>query len=250
MWGGFHGIRKARGFVLSRLYGAAGAVEQLYRVHRLIDSDSLVVAMHIRMGDFSPGTAQVDFRGRFDLSVPLDWFVGVRDRIRAALGKRVRFVVVSDGDPARLASLVGGPDTLLSSSIGDNPCGDLLILATADLLVCSVSSFSMWAAFLSQAPYVWFSGNLQEHEGYLSIWGHEPAQRRPTGATSRHVQALRSCTAQVTPRGIPVGFDSAVPDDLFRRLEQTHCVRRTASDLVQYGVVPAQVLSSAAPQEH
>jgi len=250
MWGGFHGIRKARGFVLSRLYGARGAVERLYRVRRLIDSESLVVAMHIRMGDFSPATAGVDFKGRFDLSLPLDWFIGVRDCIRAALGKRVRFVVVSDGDPARQASLLGGPDTVVARSIGDNPCGDLLLLATADLLVCSVSSFSMWAAFLSQAPYIWFSGNLQEHEGYLSIWGHEPAQRAPDGATLRHIQALRTCAAGVMPRGVPVGFDGVVPDHVFRLLEEMHGMRRTASDLVQYGVVPAGRLTGAVSQEH
>ena len=110
-----------------------------------------------------------------------------------------------------------------------------------DLLVCSVSSFSMLAAFVSDRPYLWFAPQLTEVDDRLTLWGREPAQRSEHSPTGRSL-ALRS--QAVRPRGIPVpasgrveltAVDLRPPEDGWDR-------RR---DLLYYGAVPGSADGSA-----
>ena len=113
---------------------------------------------------------------------------------------------------------------------------DLLALAMADLLVCSVSTFSLAAAWLSDAPYLWPSVQLHSEDGWLSIWGMEPAQPGglppPTAGNGRiEGNRLRGAAFPVPPSG-------QIPEQVLRALASKDFVWDKRADLIYYGVVP------------
>jgi hypothetical protein len=240
MWGGFLAVREARDYVLSQLYAARGTARNLSDWRVRLDPDRLTVAVHIRAGDFKAADENIDYRGCFNRALPLAWYLAVCDQLRHHFGHRVQFQLFTDGTPEAMAPFIQRFSPVTGFHQRDSVCSDLLAMASADLLVCSVSSFSLWGAFLSRAPYVWFAPQLQVEEGMLSLWGHEAAQRPPHGATARFRAHVASEPARY-PRGVPVAEDGRLPQALLDRLQFTlHC-NRTATDLALYGVVPLAV---------
>lgn len=235
MWGGLHHIAAARDFVRATLYRSRYAPANLLRLRERLDPTRPVVGVHVRMGDFAAPLPPGEYRGRFNVSLPLDWYRRVMDSVREQLAGRVQFLLLSDARPEQLAALRPGPDCVFTADLPHADCSDLLALAASDLIVCSISSFSVWAAFLSDAPYLWYGPNLHRHpEGFLSIWGHEPGQQAADSPTQ---QALRACAAGAPGgRAWAVGHDGQVPAGALAQLAERR--RSAAADLVRYGVVP------------
>lgn len=247
MWGGMHHIEAAREHARSLLYLSRFAARNLLALRARLDPALPVVAMHVRFGDFGAPLDPGQYRGRFNASLPLSWYRRVAESIHRQCRGDVQFLIVSDAPPSSLGSLTTGLPCVSSAGLADSDCSDLLALAQADLLVCSISSYSVWAAFLSDAPYLWYGPNLHEHvEGCLSIWGHEPSQLRPSSPTHAAVAAWRIGTAQ-RPRGWPIGADGDVPTTALAALNDRRSGR--GSDLVRYGVVPAGGIRAVAPSE-
>jgi len=147
--------------------------------------------------------------------------------LRALLGDTAQFLVISDGSAAQLRPLLEAVPCVTTGDIPDADCSDLLALADADLLVCSISSYSLWAAFLSNAPYLWFAPSLQRHSGNRgSLWGG-----------SFDEQAVPPPGARL-PRGIPVGLDGAIPAALPELLRERRADLRAEHDLVRGGFAP------------
>lgn len=240
MWGGYRHIAAARDFVFSTLYQSRFAPRNLVRIAKRLHPDKPVVGMHIRLGDFgAPPLEPAAYRGQFNLALPLEWYRNIAKSIQANLGDDVQFLIVSDGTPEQLKPLLDGLPAVTTADIPDSDCSDLLALARADLLVCSVSSYSTTAAFLSDAPYIWFEPNLQRHdEGLYSIWGHEPAQQAGDSATRRAMESYGATGGANFARGVPVGIGGEVPPYLLRSLVARRAQRKAETDLVQYGVVP------------
>jgi hypothetical protein len=238
MWGGFLAVREARDFILARLYAARGTAENLTDWRARLGPDRLVVAVHIRAGDFKAADVNVNYRGCFNRALPLAWYMAVCDQLRHHFGDKVQFQLFTDGQPEALAPFIQRFSPVTGFHQRDTVCSDLLAMASADLLICSVSSFSLWGAFLSRAPYVWFAPQLQEEQGMLSLWGHEPAQHPPTGATAQFSANVAADNSNCCPRGVPVSEQGELPRDLLARLEHELNCRRTATDLALYGVVP------------
>jgi hypothetical protein len=154
---------------------------------------------------------------------------------------------VTDGDAEQLRDFVDEFKPLTSFHQRRTACSDLLVAAHADLLVCSISSFSMWAAFLSNAPYIWFLPHLQNADGCYSIWGNEPQQQAPDGVTFSNAVRVGAKTrlSDLLPRGVPVGSSGTVPPILLKQLEMRLRQKALATDLVSYGVVPSKLLDPA-----
>jgi hypothetical protein len=239
MWGGYRHVIEARDFVRSRLYLSKHTAENLATIQSRLDPARITVGMHVRLGDFHDTTKTQDYQGRFNVSLPIDWYVNMARSINDRLGDRVQFLIVSDGTPQQLAPLLDSCAAITTLDIPHSDISDMLALANADLLVCSVSSYSAWAAFLSDAPYLWFEPNLQQIEGYYSIWGHEPHQLKPDGYTRRAMDYCDDPEVCYTgARGLPVALDGKLPETLFDRLIARQRAARPEFDLVCYGVVP------------
>jgi hypothetical protein len=228
MWGGFQAIQKARIFVLAELMKA--------RPGRAL------VAVHIRRGDFQDADPAQDYRGRFNVALPLDWYLACCASLKRDCGSRIEFLLITDAAPAEVQEFIDAFHPLTTFHLRQTACSDLLAMAFADALVCSVSSYSMWGAFLSRAPYIWCAENLQDHEGYRSLWGDEASQRAPSGPTAVN---LRYCRLQVKrerglncARGTPVDWSGEVPADFSDRLMTALDQRAEQRDLILYGVVP------------
>lgn len=240
MWGGYGHLDAARDFVFATLYQSRFAARNLMQLRARL-ARRFTVGMHVRLGDFKPSTAAADYRGKFNVALPLDWYVAVVRSIVQQMGAdTVQFVIASDGTAEQLKPLTDTCDCVIASALPDSDCSDMLALARADLLVCSISSFSAWAATLSEAPYLWFAPQLTpDASGLASIWGHEPLQQQADSPT-RRAQARWQEAPGLVPRGWPVRLDGRVPAAALAQMQARGLDRRGArdADLVRYGVVP------------
>ena len=251
MWGGMRHIEAARAFVASTLYSSRFAARNLLAVRERLDPALPTVGIHVRLGDFAAALQPHEYAGRFNVSLPLDWYRRVAESIHVQLQGKVQFLIVSDAAPDRLQALCRGLPCLLTGDFPDSDCSDMLALAQADLLVCSVSSFSVWAAFLSDAPYLWYGPNLHQHaEGFASIWGHEAGQQVAGSGTRQAIAAVVN-SGNAGGRAWAVAHDGAVPA---AALPQFNTWRRNAdTDLIRYGVIsparPAQTTQTTETTE-
>jgi hypothetical protein len=255
MWGGIFHVERALEFVRATLYGTRYARDNLAELAARRDPARLTAAMHVRLGDFASGhTAPEAYQNRFNVSLPLDWFIAIGRQLRLAFGSDIQFQVFSDGTPEQLAPLTQVINPLSTASAAPADVSDLLAMSQADLLVCSVSSYSMWAAALSDAPYLWFKPQLHNHpDGTLSIWGHEAGQQAaasPTLMALDETSRLRRSAAD--RRAFAVGVNEPLPDALLNTLAARHRQRDRAGDLVRYGVLdgaasPGAVLARKTP---
>lgn len=235
MWGGMRHIEAARDFVASKLYLSRFAAANLLQISQRLDPNKPTIGIHVRLGDFGAALEPHEYKGRFNVSLPLDWYRRVASSIYEQLEGNVQFLIVSDASPERLKDLCLGLPCVLSGDITDSDCSDMLALAGADLLVCSISSFSVWAAFLSNAPYIWYGPNLHKHdEGFSSIWGHEPGQQTKSSPTLQAIEtALQS--KYFHSRACSVDPDGVVPLSAIHQIGRS--LRRTEFDLIRYGVI-------------
>ena len=248
MWCGYGAIRNARWFLWEKLLSSRDALDKVYRVHSRLDRSRLFVAVHMRAeGDgFSVPSSDEEQRGKFNLVVPRDWYLWVCRALREAFGDRVQFWFFSDRVSPAFEEAVGrfNPSQIVPEGLTE--CSDLLLMAQADLRVCSVSSYSLAAAFLSDGPYVWYEPQLTLSEGTYSLWGHEEAQQLESSPTARSREFVRCLCAQYgQQRGLPVSFlgtamdiGDPLPDQLFELLEQRLREKETRTNLLEYGCLP------------
>jgi hypothetical protein len=251
LWGGFHHVEAAREFMRSTLYRSRYAAGNLLRVRERIDADKILVAMHVRLGDFKPPTATSDYRCVANVSLPLEWFEAIAASLRQSLGEQLQFLLVSDGRREQLQPLLDGFPCITTADLPYGDCSDVLALAGADLLVCSASTYSHLAAFLSDSPYIWFAPNLFAHpEGYCSLGDPTADLARPDSARVRAVRQLvtepRSGSG-VIARGIAVDLDGVVPTALIETLRERRVYRRWQTDLVRGGVIPLAAAPAVEP---
>lgn len=237
LWGGFPAIDAARPFIrgyLSRSRYAAGNIAALRSRRR---PGTILVGVHVRSGDFAaPASSDTAYREAWNRALPMEWYAHVCRGLRELLGDRVQFLVLGADPTGSLGSLVDDLGALTTVGEKYTDVSDLLALAMADLLVCSVSTFSLAAAWLSDAPYLWPSAQLHSEDGWLSIWGMEPAQRVGPTAANRQELARRG---EPTPgRGIPVPRSGQIPEEVSRALASKDIVWDKRADLIYYGVVP------------
>ncbi|EHR70150.1 hypothetical protein BurJ1DRAFT_1278 [Burkholderiales bacterium JOSHI_001] len=239
MWGGLQHVQRGFEFVRGKLYGARWSAANLAQLARRLDPDKPTVAMHVRLGDFSSGREPLEaYRGEFNVSIPLQWFIEIGTRLRQAWGDRLQFQVFSDGTPEQLAPLIKAVGPVDTSCTWPSDVSDLLAMSSADLLVCSISSYSLWAAALSKGPYLWFAPQLQVHEGsWGSIWGHEPGQGADASLTVRSLRAEMNGPSPAN-RCFAHWPGSELDAAMMESLEQCLSRRRRTADLVRFGVVP------------
>lgn len=114
------------------------------------------IALHVRMGDFGHARSLEELRaGAKNSRLPVSWYRSMLQGLRAQLGD-VPAIVYSDGNDESLAALL----TLkrVQRAPAQPSVTDLLSLAQAQLVISSGSGFSMWGAYLGNAPRICFPG--------------------------------------------------------------------------------------------
>lgn len=225
LWGGYLHIEAARMQMRAILQTSRFAARNLVRLRARLDPTRLTIGMHVRLGDFRPANSAQNYRGLWNIALPMDWYLNIARHLRCEFGDEAQFLVISDGNLEQLRPLLEAVPCVTTADIPDSDCSDLLALADADLLVCSISSYSQWAAFLSEAPYCWYAPSLQVHAGERgSIWG------------GKFADTPEAIPAELLPRGLPITLAGILPCALPQLLRQRRLYQRPEYDLVRGGV--------------
>jgi len=236
MWGGKVAVEEAREFVRAFMRCSRWTSSNIESFRRRRTPGRRLVAVHVRLGDFAAPVDPREYRHAWNVALPLEWYRHVCRELRAVLDD-VDFLVLSD-DPAAAAPLVSEFDALTTTDRRRTDISDLLLLSSADVIVCSISSFSLVAAWLGEGRYVWPREQMDEQGAWLSLWGHQPAQK--DGLTAQNRSALAAMgDARPHGRGVAVAWGSPLPVEFVDDLRaHRRCADRRA-DLIYYGVIPA-----------
>lgn len=239
LWGGYAHVQSAREFMRSTLYRSRYAARNLLQLQTRIDPKKLLVGMHVRLGDFLAPTNLNDYRRVANASLPIEWFSNIAAALQEACGDDWQLLLISDGGQEQLAPLLTRHPCVITADIPHGDCSDLLALAGADLLVCSASSYSSLAAFLSDAPYLWFEGNLHAHaEGCSSLHGDSTQSKSQVQRTRAAVQQFVSAPALLNARGVAVDVHGQIPKSVLEVALKRRDARRWELDIVRGGVTP------------
>jgi hypothetical protein len=108
------------------------------------------IAIHVRLGDY----AKEENNSKNWLSrISIDYYVSALKAVRINIENDLKAIVFSDGSDNELSKLLSMENVVRSNN--KEAITDLLTMADASILIGSCSTFSMWAAYLSQAPTIW-----------------------------------------------------------------------------------------------
>ena len=248
MWGGYLSIRNARAFLLSKLLNSRDAMRNLYQVTSGLDRNKLFVAVHMRSaGDgFVTPRADDNIRGKFNVIIPGDWYLWVCETLQRRFGRHVQFRFFTDRHSPEFEEAVRRFNPGQTGQNGLTECSDLLLMAEADLRVCSVSSYSLAASFLSEGPYLWYEPQLTLSDGLYTLWGSENSEMDGNSPTSRSAEFVSSLVGQ-NPSGIKSRFahlgsamdiGGPLPHSLVMLLEQRLSSLDPRTNLLEYGCLP------------
>ena len=240
LWGGKIAIDRAREFIRGTLLGTRFTQSNITEFLARREPRKLLVGVHVRRGDFaSPQADTASLRGKWNTTIPLEWYLKVCESLAQEFGEHAQFAVFSDVSQQELAPLIGAVNALTTFDQRHTDCSDLLLMSLCDVLVCSPSSYSLLAAWLSGRPYIWPAEQCWLEDGWFSLWGNEPWQRPPSGLTSKNRSEVTLSDRPWISRGLPVGADGAVPQYLLAHLETLLGLKDRRTDLIYYGVVPS-----------
>ncbi len=249
MYGGYPSIRGARQFLLAKLLNSRDALRNVYEVLSKLDRNKLFVAVSMRSvqkGGFRKLDPGESVRGKWNIQVPVEWYLGVCEALRQRFGEVLQFRIFTDCQDADSDELVRRFNPGQTRQQGLTDCSNLLLMAQADLLICAISSFSLATAFLSGNPYLWYEPQLTLTDGLYSLWGYETYQEKGGSLTRRsmeYVSSLVSAAAgQVSPvsyLGTAMNIGDPLPDGLVELLEQRLHTHDPRTNLIEYGCLPA-----------
>jgi hypothetical protein len=136
--------------------------ERLQENVRTLPNDRLLVGLHIRRGDFrSPLPLGKPWpKNAWNIQIPLEWYIGICQRLLAVFPKEIGFVVFSNSTDNDLKHLsLDWPIHHFTTQGDRGPADvvDMFILSMCDIIVSSVSWFSGWAVVFSESPFFWYT---------------------------------------------------------------------------------------------
>ena len=137
----------------------------------LDQKDVAAIGVHVRMGDFRKLREGEEFRSGH-VRTPLEYFVNCIKTIRQINGENLGVAIFTDGYKEELEEILKLGNTTI---IEDNPdLVDLLLLSRSKIILPTHgSTFSAWAAFLSNSPVVVpfpYEKPLREDHLYKTIY--------------------------------------------------------------------------------
>lgn len=247
MWGGYASIRAARSFLLGKLLNSRHALRNVHEVVSQLDRNKLFVAVHIRSAanEFQTLKGGESARGRFNILVPGEWYLWVCEALQQRYVDRIQFRFFTDRGGPYFDEAVRRFSPEAPRQTGLTECSDLLLMAQADLRVCSVSSYSLAASFLSGGPYVWYEPQLTKSEGLYTLWGDEKAQRAAGSLSNLSKQfvatRLNTCgngkALTYVPLGAAMDIGDPLPASLCNHLDLRLSSLDRRTNLVEYGCI-------------
>ncbi|WP_425550504.1 alpha-1,2-fucosyltransferase [Arthrobacter gyeryongensis] len=238
MSGGYLAIRRARSFLRNSILGSNEGIQALDGLD-LTENPAVRVAVHVRGGDFQQGDSVE--QSVFNQVLPIEWYRKQLETLTSSLDLPIEVFLATDGNQAAIADSISLGRTE-PHVIGTSSISDLAILANCDVLISSVSSFSMLAAFLSDAPYIWHRDQLGESGGWLSIWGHE-ALNEGGGPTQNSLRRSIHNPSSFH-RGHAHSMKPVWSSALLEYLRHRAMLRVMTTDLIHYGVVASDETQS------
>ena len=242
MYGGYPAIRSARPFLATKLLNSRDALRNIYEMSATLDRAKLFVAVHMRGGDFGSAPSNSDVRTRFNLRIPDEWFVWTCRALQQEFGDRVEFRFFTDRTDRDYDDLVAEFSPGQRRQSGLTECSDILLMAQADLRICSISSYSLIASFLSGGPYLWYEPQLHLADGIYSLWAHEPVQRlegslsqQSRAFVQRLAQGSDDRDAEPLSLGIAMATGEPLPRDLVTMLRHRLRTLDPRTNLLEYG---------------
>jgi len=117
---------------------------------KYIDLSNPIIGVHIRRGDFLTFQGDDHFRVNGNTKTPDFYFIDIINKIREYTKKVIPVKVFSDGYKSELNNILNLENIELIEN--NNDMLDLLHLSKSQLIITSTgSTFSYWAAFLSNA---------------------------------------------------------------------------------------------------
>ena len=249
MWGGYPSIRAAGAFLAAKLLNSRDALDNVYQVVSKLDRNKLFVAVHMRspVGGHNALLPGESARGKFNILIPGEWYLWVCEALQKRFGSRIEFRFFTDRGGPDFEAAIRRFNPGQATQGGLTECSDLILMARADLRVCSISSYSLAASFLSDGPYVWYEPQLTLHHGLYSIWGNENDQQLEGSLSSRSREFLSDMIAgrasadgrAVTFLGSAMDVGDPLPESLVTLLEQKLSSKDPRTNLLEYGSLPA-----------
>jgi hypothetical protein len=248
MWGGYPSIRSARPFLLAKLLNSRSALRNVYQVESQLDRNKLFVAVHMRSS--TDGFFVMDHgesvRGKFNIFIPPEWYLWVCEALRQRYRDQIQFRFFTDHVSPDFEEAVCRFNPGQTLQEGLTECSDLLLMTQADLRICSVSSYSLAASFLSDGPYLWYKPQLTLDAGLYSLWGNEEAQKSVYSISSRNAQFILSAVAaralgQTSPvnfLGTAMEIGDSLPESLVHFLDERLYSHDPRANLIEYGCLP------------
>lgn len=231
MHGGYLGIYSAREQLRARLFSDADAARAIAAVSAA-RKVAVTVGVHVRRGDFASTGGLAP--GAFNVATPAGWFASLVDSLGQQLSTPVQVVIASDSPSATFVGTQGsaGPPAMRP---GRSPLADLGALSACDIVLPSISSFSMLSLFLGDSLYAWPTEHLHRIGDHLSIWGSES---HGWGAKATAANARSEKRAAGPPRGVAMSEGDTWPAHVIEQLNSRQPPKyELTNDLIYYGVV-------------
>lgn len=233
MHGGYSAIQQARPFLQSLVFSSNAAQEALKFFERG-RSPRLRLGVHYRRGDFSNSLVE---RGDFNIAIGAEWYVGVIENLQSELGLEFDLFIATDAQESELTCF-SDISNVQCHFLRGSTLSDIAVLAECDAVICSVSSFSMLAVFLSEAPYIWPEQQLTLNDGYYSLWGNE-IEGFGSQETLKSIEVNASNPHQLVGRGYPGSKEMQLAPELIRFLKFKLDLRDKNTDFIYYGAIKA-----------
>lgn len=242
MGGGFEQLGAARNFLIQKLLATNNTVNNLTKIDMSMSREKLRIGLHIRRGDFIKPLANENHTSKFNISINLNWYMNFCRNLLIIFKNNVEFLVITDASDDEIKPILDTFPCFTTYNHDYRDVSDLLALSQCDFVLCSISSYSMWAVFLSSGVYGWYKPQLHLDGNYYSIWGHETSQAHPDSPHNTSLKAalsLRKAGGDPNGRGFAIPDDGTAPEQLLVELEQILAKKSRHFDLIRYGVIQA-----------
>jgi len=193
-WGKYFAIRRAR-LMLKSLLLSHEPSKQEYQKIMTQTNGTFKVAVHIRLGDFQKRGIQEEIQpGERFKRLPISWYCNLCDSIQKTVD--CTFFLITNGESDEVDEFVTRFLPRNNYRLIRRDLVDLLLLSSADLVICSNSQFSRVGVFLNDSPYIWPADTLyKKHSGKFGYLYRSKRDPIKDGNTKVDRSLVRRCFA-------------------------------------------------------